>query len=485
MTADPTLLQSLIASIAPPLVPWIVTATLWLVGAYYTFSVMGSKRAKHIIATSTNSDDIIYTEDGSTMRSIPWAPGCIPLLGHALEYQKDPSRFLLRAARESGCSSSNDSHGDGNSGDSIGGGGGGGGGDGIFQLNLAGKHMIVVCDAPAVAGDDGDENDIIISSNSIQRQLATMPESILSAKQAVADIGFEQTLGALNVYEGTTLHKGIIKGHLLLGNGNNGSRDAMVAQWTRSIQEAMRHETSSSSPSECEFLDWMRRVMLRTTLDVMVGKDFLQMERDPSHKVDEVDFLLTFMAFQDTLEDVTAKAVVLPRPIALNFFLRPLERRREKLQKVIEKRLNNMQHRQKKSVNGNGCFGFWLREVLNDDKKYSLANISEFIVGLLFAAHKNPAIGAAQSYLFLRESSNENNSLLETSQKEARQFLSRPTWEQVVSAGSNYTILQSVCLESLRVTAHSIGAVRTAKQDVTIEVRKASKNDGDPTSDDA
>ena len=398
------------------ILPWIATAVLVVFGSYHFVKTNKSDNKSHNAA-----DDI---------RPIPWAHNYTPLLGHALEYKKDPSGFLLRASQQSE--------------------------DGIFQLNLAGKQMIVVC--------DNDEN------NNLQRELATLPESVLSAKQAVADIGFEQTLGTLNVYEGTTLHKGIIKGHLVL-SGGNGDKDQVVVQWTRAIQQGIQQETIPGK--KCEFFHWMRRVMLRTTIDVMIGKAFLQLENQ-GDGVDDVDFMDTFMQFQDTLEDVTAKAVVLPRIIALNCFLLPLERRRQQLQKVIEKRLEHiLQQKPKhgdysKSINS---IGFWLQEALIDDKQYSLADISEFIVGLLFAAHKNPAIGAAQSYLFLRESCEEsgNNGLLEVCQKEARDFLQHPSWDCIAWGNSNeQSMLQRVCYESLRVTAHSIGAVRTAKQDIII-----------------
>ena len=51
----------------------------------------------------------------------PRAPGSVPLLGHALAYKRDPAAFLAAACARVGP---------------------------IFQLNLAGKHMIVVASAP-------------------------------------------------------------------------------------------------------------------------------------------------------------------------------------------------------------------------------------------------------------------------------------------------------------------------------------------------
>jgi hypothetical protein len=81
------------------------------------------------------------------------------------------------------------------------------------------------------------------------------------------------------------------------------------------------------------------------------------------------------MKFQDDLEDVTAKSVILPRFVSLPLLLWPLARRRQKLQEIIAKRL--------KSTNppSEDC-GFWLKEV---QTTHSLDEIAEFIVGLLFA----------------------------------------------------------------------------------------------------
>jgi hypothetical protein len=96
-------------------------------------------------------------------------------LGHALWYQRDPVGYLQHCTKTLGP---------------------------IFRLNMAGKKMSGIGEG----GEGGKRNSQ--DGVSILKQLATMPESILSARQAVADIGFEQTLGWLNVHEGTLLHKG-------------------------------------------------------------------------------------------------------------------------------------------------------------------------------------------------------------------------------------------------------------------------------------
>jgi hypothetical protein len=323
--------------------------------------------------------------------NVPWAPGRIPILGHALAYKQDPAQFLTDTCQSIG---------------------------GMFQLNLAGKHMIIVC------GPDE------------QRALANLPESKLSSRQAVADIGFEQTLGSFNVHHGTDLHKGIVKGVW------HNQPSQIVTGWMEQLQQVLYLETSER---HChDFFQLLRRVVLRSVIELMIAPTFL--EGYPT-------FLDEFMSFQDQLEDVTAKSVVLPRWIALPAMLWPLEKRRLKLQTKIEARLHSL------LLDENVKKGFWLEQILETQE---IPIISELVVGLLFAAHKNPAIGAAQSYLLLQEMGTPEDQDLCT--KEAHRFLQSPDWHTLQSCQR----LRRVCLETLRLTAHSIGAVRTAQQDIPV-----------------
>jgi hypothetical protein len=140
---------------------------------------------------------------------------------------------------------------------------------------MAGKQMILVCGGGNGAGTKDEM--------SITKQLANMPESILSAQQAVADIGFEQTLGWLNVHEGTQVHKRIIKGYMMQqqqqqqhqqrgGNNNN--------IWKEALQHALqqqlpKQQQSKNPPLMMDFFPLIRRVMLQATIDVMIGTFFL------------------------------------------------------------------------------------------------------------------------------------------------------------------------------------------------------------------
>lgn len=366
-----------------------------------------------------------WDDDGSTGSTgggcdIPWAPGAVPILGHALLYRRDPSGFLMRTLRTLRSP--------------------------VFRVDMAGKAMVLVC------GPDA------------QRQVAERPESALSARRAVADIGFEQTLGRKNVHQGTAIQRGIIRGalpgvdHHAAGFGATAA-DRQVRDWSEALRRSFREEVGTSvAPVRCDLLHTVRRAVLRTTVEVMVGGAFLK-------GWTEFDFLGEFMSFQDALEDVTAKAVVLPRWLALVAMLRPFQRRRLVLQRKIEGRLRTVlgQHGE---ADENGI-GFWLRDVLRaGPERRDLSDVAEYVVGLLFAAHKNPAIGAAQAYLMLRELA--PIGVLEECIVESRRLMADPTWECLRSSCPG---LRRVCLETLRLTAHSIGAVRLARQDVTISVR--------------
>ena len=97
----------------------------------------------------------------------PSATGWRPLLGHALSYKGDPAAFLTRQCREVGP---------------------------CFSINLAGKKMVVV----------GESREAVM-------QVACASESVLSARAAILDIGFDWTLGKLNVLVGTAAHTRILR----------------------------------------------------------------------------------------------------------------------------------------------------------------------------------------------------------------------------------------------------------------------------------
>ena len=404
----------------------------------------------------------------SAQHSIPIAPGPIPILGHALKYKNDPPGFLEYACRhvmstmklrETNESSIN---GDEKKIDDV---------PPIFKINLAGKEMIIVArDCPAL------------------RQIANSPESKCSARQAVADVGFEQTLGYNNVHVGTDVHKRIIKSVLFEGK----------SQWERmevplvydSVQYAFQEElrrlqhqqeqkrNTSSTNSNIKVPDlfhFVRRILLRVTMERFVGRELVL----------EPNLLEEFMIFQDALEDATAQAAVLPRPLALVAFLWPVQRKRLALQQriadVLRRCYCNPNSKTEKSptsttasINntaGTTKVGFWLQEMLNEGK-HSIEDISEYIVGLLFAAHKNPAIGAAQAYLFLfeRGTTQDQTYCREEANNICQLAASKASSKSITATKLKESCprLYQVCLETLRLTAHTIGGLRTARDDIPL-----------------
>jgi cytochrome P450 len=91
----------------------------------------------------------------------------------------------------------------------------------------------------------------------------------------------------------------------------------------------------------------------------------------------------------------------------------------------------------------------------------------ELSVGLLFAAHKNPAIAAAQAVLFTMQS---DSSLL----AQVRSAACAAQHQPATLLSDPQSILRRVALETCRVTAHAIGAVRKVlhPQGFTLEAGK-------------
>ena len=208
----------------------------------------------------------------------------------------------------------------------------------------------------------------------------------------------------------------------------------------------------------------MRRVMMRVIIDRMIGPTFLQCDG-------ALEVLSNFMTFQDQLEDATAKAVILPRWLSLPLFLWPVQRRRQVLQTQIRKILSTMVR--DIDTNDASPLGWWLQQHI-DSKRYSLEEIAELVVGLWFAAHKNPSIGATQAYLFLWERATQHDR--QACYKEAQRLAEQSTASMKTSTYTetlqSCTALHKVCIETLRLTAHTIGAIRIAKEDIRLNETK-------------
>ena len=340
--------------------------------------------------------------------SIPQARDGRPFIGHALAYKKNPAAFLIRQAQTVGS---------------------------VFRINLAGRRMVVLTCGGA--------------SESEMQQVKTamdLPERQLSARDAVADIGFEYTLGRANVYEGTDFHKRLIKQYL-------NRADTTVPLLFSALQDAYRLEVDEHVGKDGvnrllvhDFLGLVRRCTIRAVVSVFLGSSMLRSSQD--------DFLDNFMLLQDAIEEATAAAAVLPKFLSLPLILRPVERSRIKLQKDIARRISLAWSKPEKDQ------GPWLKEFRSQG--ISVDKAAEFVVGLLFAAHKNPAIGSAQAYLYVMLKGTDQERL--AVKKEAAAFISKPT--NMALDGKCH--LRRCCLETLRLTAHALGAVRTAREEVSL-----------------
>ena len=226
----------------------------------------------------------------------------------------------------------------------------------VFRLNLAGKRMIVV------AG--GAEN---------VKAVAFASERRFSARAAVRDVGFGELLGERNVDTGTDFHARVLRRWRL--------DDAEIAELAKALEAGLDAELATGKEVP-DLLAVIRGAVLRAVLSRLIGGGVL--ERGGKDLVDSI------VEFQDGVEEATAAAAVLPRWLALPLILWPAARRRRRLEKRIAAALE-----------GDGVPGPWATAF--GERGLPAAIAAEFSVGLLFAAHKNPAIASFQALLFLHE----------------------------------------------------------------------------------
>ncbi len=311
----------------------------------------------------------------------PPVVGGLGPLGCALAYRPDPAAFLLRMVEEAGP---------------------------VFTLRLPGLPMTVVAD-PALLG-----------------VFHRAEESRLSARAAQADLGFEITLGEANVRAGTDLHHRLLTTDLRAWRG-----DLFDAQW-RATSDAIEREWAPFADGKLDALVFARRVSIRVTLAILV---------DPTLLDAHSGFLERYFAFQDRIEEATAKAVAVPRFLGEPFVLGPVRREREALAAWIAPHLGRSPTL--------APYLRALRERLGEDP--GGARLATIVVGLLFAAHKNPAIGAGQALLMLLE----HPLHLARVRREIEEVrrIARPHEAPMPH-------LDRCIKETLRLTQHSIGAVR-------------------------
>ena len=356
------------------------------------------------------------------------------IVGDALDYQKNPAKFLLHKSCSSGSS--------------------------IFDINLAGRNMTVMtgtCHDDACASSKSS-----CPHRELLKQAMTLPERILSARDAVADVGFLYTLGANNVYRGTDFHKRCIKDYMNENGDFNGGLLNALRESYRVVIEAERfkqQQAGDNSISVDDLLNLVRLATLRAIVVELLGGSFLRCSICTNNFLDE------FMILQDSIEAATAAAAVLPAWISVPLILKPVERRRKKLQKDIQERIRWAWQQDY------GEIGPWLLKFRQqcDDGSLTLEVASEFVVGLLFAAAKNPAIASAQTLLFLiLLGTDEHKSKVQTEAEQLAISSHSSSQPKRDTSTMPMSALRQSCYETLRLTSHSIGALRKVKEEVVL-----------------
>jgi len=248
-------------------------------------------------------------------------------------------------------------------------------------------------------------------------------EATLSARSAQSDIGFGRVLGEINVHTAADVHR------RLLGPDRKHWAEGLGPRLWSQTQLAI--DVWGARSAHPDLLTWMRALATRVVLGVFVSAEVL--ERTPA-------WADAYARFQDRLERAIARALVLPRWIGDPLLLRPVERARAGLVHSLASVL--------RSAEQPAPYLVQLRHALGEDS--NALRQSEVAIGLLFAAYKNPSIGAAQTLLML---------------------LSHPRWLELVRAELDgcrgkfpnlreLPHLDGAIRETLRLCALTIGSLR-------------------------
>eukprot|EP00602_Paraphysomonas_sp_CaronLab_P009322 CAMPEP_0185037352 /NCGR_PEP_ID=MMETSP1103-20130426/31618_1 /TAXON_ID=36769 /ORGANISM="Paraphysomonas bandaiensis, Strain Caron Lab Isolate" /LENGTH=373 /DNA_ID=CAMNT_0027575283 /DNA_START=406 /DNA_END=1527 /DNA_ORIENTATION=+ len=188
---------------------------------------------------------------------------------------------------------------------------------------------------------------------------------------------------------------------------------------------------------------------------------------DLYYELNGSNFAREFMEFQDEVENATASAAVLPLWLAKPVCLWKVASHRKVLVTKLASSIQKLWTAVDTGVMGKNEEGIWLRAMRSDG--HSAEEAAELCVGLLFAAHKNAAIAAFQTILFILEHestvSSSNDSWTSMVSTEAVNFLCRSEqWSHGASSILDdleaCEMITKMVIETLRLTAHSIGAVR-------------------------
>lgn len=215
-----------------------------------------------------------------------------------------------------------------------------------------------------------------------------------------------------------------------------------------------------NQPTEItDFLATTRRVILQAVTFEMIGCSVV----NAYNTIYKSDFVSDFMVFQDLVEECTAKAAVCPEWLASVLFLKDCENKRFILVSKLEEAIRQV------TQDNYGAVGKWLFSALDiknnsGERKFKLDELADIIVGLLFAAHKNAAIAAAQAVLYMLEHDAEQSAvtkLMPLVREESCMIkTAMESRQNILSLLDECKTIHQVVLETIRVTAHSIGAIR-------------------------
>lgn len=341
----------------------------------------------------------------------------IPLLGSALSFKRDPVSFLSECRKTYG---------------------------GVFTINLAGARIVLLSDQAALG------------------QYWSAREDTLSLYDAVFDFGFRETLGAASVYSGSAVHRRLVR-----SASARAPLDAFVASC---VPLARRAFLSHAKSGRAEAFNLMRSVALDVTIRALVGPSFLE-RVGPK-------FSSRFMQFQDSVEDATAKAMVLPR-VAARGTLSAVTRARAALVSEMAAAIRGCsQESMAPYMRGllreanQGASADEVRETRQSKRTKNIESsedrAAEYIIGLLFAAHKNVAITSAQLTVLLLSHPDMLRRVIAEAEK-AKQSASKD--DSKCSDGEkeggwmrdSVPFLDSCLNETLRLTQHTIGSMRKVK----------------------
>ncbi len=226
----------------------------------------------------------------------------------------------------------------------------------------------------------------------------------------MADFGFLETLGELNVSVGPAIHKFVLKNHMY----------EVLRKHPQRLLEHLRdalHRHMPGKTGRVDALKTTRKVMLEGLITLFIGREVIRQD---------AGFVDDFMAYQDRVENATAKAITLPRWLATLLVLEPTRRMRIPLTARLEHLVQQCWAEEQAaacpeaipSELDGGKWGIWTRSLRGmvrtadssqqhgaaaEGMRLTALDAASLMVGLLFAGHKNPAIGAAQTLLFLLE----------------------------------------------------------------------------------